>query len=641
MEALGWFSAIWGSRYLEIYISVASMAVALWFGLYLLTRGAGTTVGLLSAATALLLSLIYALEAMLDAPGITAREYEVLLRTQGLVVPTPLTVWVCLSLLIKNRRRITARVKWVWLLVGIVGASQVWLRSLTNWHYDYANIYQSPYPWQDWWTPPGRVYATFAMLVFVAFTWSSYNIFRPFYDEVRSVRAITKIRQFWPLFSGILIFIISMGYMMVVYALDVHAPEVIGLAGVTLGVLALGFGVFWHNTFVEEGRDITVDFLRSLAGTGAVLAFYAVVIHVAGGFEHLGADGVVLLVAGLVITHSLHGEFRALFDRVLEYLRLFSWTAGHRQRREMLERAQQEKASRDALRDRLTVLLDQMCREVSTNRGFVALQNGHGLEVQAIFGPLALASTVPLSGLIGEGISAIPLDRQVGDLKGMGVILPLRAQDRQVGAIVLGEKRYDDREINRMIVHAEAMQRAIEAVEVSEQIVKLQRKLERLQRLQEPDTSSEDARILLAICESAGLKFKNAAEVIAAANKMLEGYYEPLILEKSPFLKCSRVQSRLARGRDRGEAVDILRREIASTIAAMKPSHPGGRDNLRWFYLNRRYIYQYDQKNGRYTVERIATELNVSRRPLTRYHDKYIRDFVVAFLDPNRPSGIS
>ncbi len=192
-----------------------------------------------------------------------------------------------------------------------------------------------------------------------------------------------------------------------------------------------------------------------------------------------------------------------------------------------------------------------------------------------------------------------------------------------------------------MIVHAEAMQRAIEAVEVSEQIVKLQRKLERLQRLQEPDTSSEDARILLAICESAGLKFKNAAEVIAAANKMLEGYYEPLILEKSPFLKCSRVQSRLARGRDRGEAVDILRREIASTIAAMKPSHPGGRDNLRWFYLNRRYIYQYDQKNGRYTVERIATELNLSRRTLTRYHDKYIREFVVAFLDPNRPSGIS
>ncbi|MCL5960218.1 MAG: helix-turn-helix domain-containing protein, partial [Chloroflexi bacterium] len=168
---------------------------------------------------------------------------------------------------------------------------------------------------------------------------------------------------------------------------------------------------------------------------------------------------------------------------------------------------------------------------------------------------------------------------------------------------------------------------------------KLQRRLERLQRLQEPDTSSGDARNLLAVCDSSGLRFKNAAEIIAAANEMLEGYYEPFVLEKSPFLRCSRVQSRLSRSRR--DAADSLRDEIASTIAAMKPSRPGGRDSLRWIYLNRRYIEQYDEKIGRYTVERIAAELNVSRRTLTRYHDKYIRDFVVAFLDPNRPSGIS
>ncbi len=641
MEALGWISAIVGSPYFEIYISVASMAVALWFGLYLLRRGAGTTIGLLSAATALLLSLIYALESMLDAPGITAHEYEILLRTQGLIVPTPITIWVCLSFLIRNNRRITSSVKRVWLIVGIIGASQVWLRALTNWHYDYANIYSSPYPWQDWWTPPAKLYFTFPVFVLGSFAWSSYNIFRPFYDEVGSVRGITKVRQFWPLFSGIVLFVVSMGYMMVAYALDIHAPEVIGLAGVTLGVMALGFGVFWHNTFIEEGRDITSDFLRSLAANGAVLVLWGVIIYVVSGFEHLGPGGVVLIVAAVVIIQSLPEVCRALFDRILELVGLSNWTSGNRQRREILLRAQSEKASREALRERLAVLLDQLCREVSTNRGFVALYNGKGLEVQGIYGPLTLSPTVSLSDLIGRGMSAIPIERQVGDLRGMGIIVPLSVQDRQVGIIVLGEKRYDDSEINRMIVHAEAMQHAIEEVQVAEEIGKLQRRLERLQRLQEPDTSSEEARNLLTVCTKSGLTFKNPMEVVTAANDLLEGYDDPFVLEKSPFIKSTRVQSRVTRGRDRADAVDILEEEIVSTIAAMKPSRSHGYDRRRWIYLNRRFIDQYDDRGDRYTMERIATDLRVSRRTLTRHHDGFIRDFVLAFLDPNRPSDQS
>ncbi len=636
MEALGWFEAIWESRYIEAYISVASMAVALWMGLYLLRRGAGTPVGLLGASCALLLSLIYAFEALQDSPGITAHEYELLLRTQAIVVPTPIAVWICLSSLIKHNRRITSTVKWVWLIAGIIGLSQVWLRAFTNWQYDYAHIYPSPFHWQDWWTPSGRLFVTFAVFVVGAFTWSSYNIFRPFYDEVGSIRALTKVRQFWPLFSGIVLFVVSMSYMMVAYALDIHAPEVIGLAGVTLGVMALGFGVFWHNTFIEEGRDITSDFLHSLAGTGAVLAIWAVIIYVVRGFEHLGPGGVVLIVAAVVIIQSLPEVCRALFDRILEHVGLSNWTSGNRQRREMLLRAQSEKASREALRERLAVLLDQLCREVSTNRGFVALHNGKGLEVQATYGPLTLSPTIPLSDLIGRGMSAIPLDRQAGDLKGMGIIVPLSVQDRQVGVIVLGEKRYDDGEINRVIVHAEAMQHAIEEVQVADEIGKLQRRLERLQRLQEPDTSSEEARNLLTVCAKSGLSFKNPAEVVTAANDMLEGYDDPFALEKSPFLKCTQVQSRTARSRGRADAVDILRDEIASTVAALKPSRPHGYDSRRWIYLNRRFIDQYDERGDRYTMERIATELRVSRRTLTRHHDRFVRDFVLAFLDPNR-----
>ena len=342
MVALSWLNALWGSRYLEIYVAIASMAVALWMGLYLLRRGAGTPTGLLGGSAILLLALLYALEAMRDAPGISAHEHELLLRTRGVVIPTPVTIWIALSFLLKNKRRIDTAVRRVWLIVGVVGASQIWLQAFTNWHYDYAHIYVSPFPWQDWSAPVGPGFATFAALILSGLLWSMYNILRPFYDEAGSLRAVVRVAQFWPLFTGMCLLIISITYLVAVFALGIGAPNVIGLAGMTLGIVAFGFAVFWHNTFVEEGRDVNTDFLYSLVGTGAVLALYIAIIYLADGFHHLGVGLSVVIVAALVITHSLHDVAYRLCDRLLDRLGISCWTTRQRLRRQMLLRAQHE-----------------------------------------------------------------------------------------------------------------------------------------------------------------------------------------------------------------------------------------------------------------------------------------------------------
>lgn len=273
MATSGWFGAIWEYRYLEVYIATASMAVALWMGLYLLRRGAGTPTGLLGGSTMLLLALRYALEAMLASPDITAYEYELLRRTQGVVVPFLVVAWVDLTFLIRTKGRITSTVKRVWLITGAIGATQVWLRAFTNWHYDYANIFQSPFPWQDWWAPRAPGFAISTLLILVGLLWSMYNVFRAFYDEARSVRAVLRTAQFWPLFAGIFIFVLSVAYIIADYALDTGASW-LGLAGISIGLLPIAFGIFWHNTFIEEGRDISADFVYSIVGTGAVLILY-------------------------------------------------------------------------------------------------------------------------------------------------------------------------------------------------------------------------------------------------------------------------------------------------------------------------------------------------------------------------------
>lgn len=639
MEALDWVREIWMSRSFEVCISVASMALALWMGLYLLRRGAGTAVGLLGACALLLLALIYALEAMLDTPGITRDQYELLLRTQALTMPSSLGVWVCLALLVRNRRRITAAVKRASLVIGAIGASQAWLGAFTNWYYDYAHIYPSPFPRQDWWTPRGPGFATFAVLVLAGLLWSVYNVFRPFYDEAGSLRAIVRVERFWPLFLGAFLFLLSVGYLVIAYTLGTGGPEVIGLAGVSLGVVALGFGIFWHNTLVEEGRDIATDFLYSLAGMGAVLTLYAVIIYLVMGFQSWSVGPLVAIVAALVITHSLHDITYRLFDALLERVGLTRWTTRHRLRREKLLRAQRQEKSRDTLREHLAALLDQLCREVSTNRGYVALRDGQGFTVQATYGVPPPVCRLTLPELVSGSITTIPNDLESADeFKGIGIIVPLSTRGRQVGVVVLGEKRYDDGEINRVIVHAEAMQRAIEALEVAEAIERLQRKLARLQRQRKPAVAGEDDRSLLALCAKSGLSFRNVAEVIAAATEMLENYLEdPYALDTSPFLRCSRVQSRLGRGRDQSEAVALLEAEIASTIAAMRPSRSQGYDWRRWTYLYQRYIDRYDENGRRITMEDIARATGVSRKTLARHHDRAIRDFVLAFLNPEHP----
>ena len=349
----------------------------------------------------------------------------------------------------------------------------------------------------------------------------------------------------------------------------------------------------------------------------------------------------VVIVAALVITHSLHDVANGFVDGLLERAGLSRLTRGHLLRREMLLRVQREKENRDTLRQRLAVLLEELCREVATNRGFVALLDGDGFLVQATYGVQFQSPKIALPGLKYEGITTIPYDGQVGELKGIGVVVPLHSRDRDAGIIALGEKRYDAGEINRMIIHAETMQREIEALEVAEEINKLQRRLARLQRQQQPTETSEDDRHLVSLCAESGLGFRNASEAVAAATSMLEHYVEdPYALETSPFLKCTRVQSRVARSRDRSHAVAILEAEIANTIARMKPSRSQGYDWRRWSYLNSRYIDRYDKSGRRLTMGDIAAATRVSRKTLTRGHEKAIRDFVLAFLDPTRPSAI-
>ena len=464
-----------------------------------------------------------------------------------------------------------------------------------------------------------------------------HNVFRAFYDEAGSVRAVLRTSRFWPLFSGVFIFVLSVAYIIADYTLKTAVPW-LGLAGISLGVVPIAFGVFWHNTFVEEGRDISADFVYSFVGTGAVLILYAVIIYSAHGFEHLGVGLMVVIVAALVITHSLHDSAYHLLDSLLDRAGISCWSTKQRLRRQVLLRAQREEESRDALRQRLAALLEQLCLDVSTNRGYVALRDAGGFIVQAACGTSTLVSRLSSPELMCDSITPVQFDRQSDELKGMGTIIPLKMHGRQVGVLVLGEKRYDIGEISRMLVHAEAMELAIEEMDLTKEIRRLQRRLERLQRHGQPGAISEDDRKLLAICANSGASFNSVGEAVSTATEMLENYSEdPYALEASPFMQCLRVQSQLSRFRDRSQAVAILEAEIATTVAWMKPAHSHGHDWRRWTYLDRRYIHRYDDRGHRFTMEDIARATGVSRKTLSRHHERAIRDFILAFLDPNRP----
>lgn len=357
-------------------------------------------------------------------------------------------------------------------------------------------------------------------------------------------------------------------------------------------------------------------------------------------FEHLGVGLMVVIVAALVITHSLHDSAYHLLDSLLDRAGISCWSTKQRLRRQVLLRARRGEESHDALRQRLADLLEQLCLDISTNRGYVALRDANRFIVQAVHGAPPPTSRLSSPELVCEGMAPVQLDRQLGELKGMGTIIPLKVRGNQVGVLVLGEKRYDIGELSRMLVHAEVMELAIEELELTKEIRRLQRRLERLQRHKQPGTVSEDDRKLLAVCANSSTSFSSAGDAVTAATDMLESYSEdPYALEASPFMRCLRIQSQLSRVRDQSQAVAILEVEIAATVAWIKPAHQQGYEWRRWTYLDRRYIHRYDVSSRRFSMEDIAKATGVSRKTLSRHHQRAIRDFILAFLDPNRPPG--
>ena len=198
-----------------------------------------------------------------------------------------------------------------------------------------------------------------------------------------------------------------------------------------MALFLLGYAVARHAALLE-GRPMDRDFLYALGVVSTLTACY---VFIAWLFYMAGQVSIltlVLTIAGTIAGISLFDAARLAADRVFyqsQFLRL----------RANLRILAREAGTGGALPERLQAILTSLCRMFRIKRGFIALGEDEQWIVRATSDANPLDQAFALPALTAHETIGLLHPRAKG-LTGMVLLVPLFAGDRQIGALVLGEK---------------------------------------------------------------------------------------------------------------------------------------------------------------------------------------------------------
>lgn len=205
-------------------------------------------------------------------------------------------------------------------------------------------------------------------------------------------------------------------------------------------VAYLAYAVAKYDALIE-GRALERDTLYATIGGLTVALVYSAVGMALYGAGQISFLAMVLVLVCAIITHALYDAGRALLDRVFYHGRI-------RRLRADLRELATEAGTDHTLDEQLAHILKTMRRRLEIRRGFVAVRQGDHFAIVAEeemggkelrFAPPVLAATGP---------TRLNQRSETG-LAGMAVLVPIGGYGDQVGALVLGPKE------NNHAYHAE------------------------------------------------------------------------------------------------------------------------------------------------------------------------------------------
>lgn len=420
----------------------------------------------------------------------------------------------------------------------------------------------------------GPYYYIFAIVILVLTVLSAVNL-------LRSARVASTNIAKWQLetlatASFITVLIAPVSYVSTGLNLF-QIPMVVMSALTAIYVMMIGYGVARYSAVVE-GRTITRDILYDFILSSLITGIYLIIARILVVAYDTPRVATIIIPVFAIFTHSLLNIGHRIMDRVF-------YQKETRHLRANLNRLSRLAGERDTLKDKLEQPLEILCNSVHATYGLIfTFDDGQAL-LLAECSWHNLPVRFPAQAFFADDMLHLNAGQLPAPLQEAALLVPLYAESKQVGALILGQPangtRYAAEDMDRLLYPTD---------QIAEALFLHQQNSERLRKVEE---------IVDAAPDPSNVKSSLSVEAVDFA---LRNIYDFTFLADSPLAELDIVRHRLAGEKktyvERGKAVQAV---VLEALEKLRPSpevppEPAPREWYPYIILHDAYVQEIQNR---------------------------------------------
>jgi len=421
----------------------------------------------------------------------------------------------------------------------------------------------------------GPYYYIFAFVILVLTGLSAINL-------MRSARvAATNIarRQLQTLAIGSLVTVLIAPVSYVSTGLNLlQIPMVVMSALTAIYVMMIGYGVARYSAIVE-GRTITRDILYDFILTTFITGTYLVIARILVVAYGTPRVATIIVPVFAIFTHSLLNIGHRIMDRVF-------YQKETRLLRTNLQQLSRLAGERETLKDKLDLPLEVLCNSVHATYGLIfTFNNGQALRLSDCRWR-DIPISIPAQAFFADDMTHLNAGQIPAPLQEAALLVPLYAESKQVGALILGQPangtRYAQEDMDRLLYPTD---------QIAEILFLHSQNSECLRKVEELVDASPDP---------SDVKSSLSVEAVDFA---LRNIFDFTYLADSPLAELDIVRRRLAGEKktyvERGKAVQAV---VLEALEKLRPSlevppEPTPREWYPYIILHDAYVSEIQNRD--------------------------------------------
>lgn len=591
-----------------IVANFIALAVALWLGIYIVTRSPRSAIAWLAGFAlwsigGYFLNVLLALNPP-PSPALLPLWMRPLLWfwpegafergwgnwLQGWQITPAVMIWHHVTVLIRSGRMNTWR--WTRVTLGyVIAIAAIIGQRYTSLVFSTTNgdpLYLTT-------LVPGPLYPLYMVALFVFTLFCLINLIR----TARVAPTLVQRKQLNLMVAATLIAGLVGPISFLSYIVDFPLPRVITTLLLGCAVFMIGYGVARYSALIE-GRVIGRDFLYNGIVMLFIAAVYLFVVWSSVVIYGVPVAALTIVVILAILTHSLVDIARRAFDYLFYSRETRELRAGLRTLAQQAHRA-------EALEQNLSAALEKLCRFVHATYGLIILFKDGKLYLGASYRWRNPLPDLEPHALSSDDIVQLPEGKFMPPLEEATMLVPLYAGEKQQGVLILGRPEnalfYANSDVERLL-------------EVSDRIADLIRDVQR---------ESEHLAQLAALAQNTPVKIELESEIPAkSVEEALRNLYDYAYLADSPLSQLNHIRAASSNPGsthlDRGK---LVYQTILEALEKLRPSGELPRDPVprQWYpYLILRNAYLENKPNNEIMMRLYISEgtFNRTRRAAIR-----------------------